>query len=202
MPIVRVAFASVALLLLLAGCSNSQPVRETAPAIDPAAAGAEAIKQYDENKDGAISGAELDKVPAIKDSIKHYASGDGKVTAETIAARIREWQDSKVGVMSTMFIVKLDGKPLEGASVTLEPEKFLGGAIESASGVTNAIGGVTPQLKDKPGARIGLYKVVISKQADGKESIPARYNSATTLGIEVAPGNAALNTPTFELKSK
>ena len=65
------------------------------PSIDAVAAGTEAMKMYDTNHDGKISGAELDKCPAIKAAIAQIdLSGKGEVTAEMITARIKKWQDS------------------------------------------------------------------------------------------------------------
>jgi hypothetical protein len=39
-----------------------------------------------------------------------------------------------------------------------------------------------------PGVPYGFYRIQVSrKDAEGKETIPARYNSETTLGQEVGP---------------
>src|SRR6266700_5830089 len=119
------------------GCSH-QPPREDPPAIDPAAASQAAIELYDSNHDGALSGAELNQCPGIKSALSNYDAGSGKVTAESIAARIRQWQESKIGTMGLNVIVTLDGQELDGATVTLDPEKFLGPNLAKASGVSSA----------------------------------------------------------------
>jgi hypothetical protein len=190
-------------VLFFAGCSN-QPERFIPPAIDPAAAGQAAIELYDTNHDGAISGAELDQCPGIKNALPKYDAGGGKVTAESIASRIRQWQESKIGSMGLNVIVSLDGQELEGATILLDPEKFLGAEVLQASGTSGPYGMTPIRMKEKTGVQIGLYKVRISKLADGKETIPAKYNSATTLGIEVAPagGGPPTGIPTLHLKSK
>ncbi len=178
--------------------------RDAPPSIDAKAAGAAAIAEYDTNHDGAISGAELDKSPALKAALKHYdTAGDGKVTADTISSRIGEWQKSKAAVVNVGVVIRLDGQPLRGASVILEPEKFLGPSVREAKGTTNAQGVASMSIAGKHGASFGLYRVLVSQTDGGKESIPARYNTNTELGLEVAPDmfvNPGL--PGFDLKSR
>ncbi len=68
--------------------------------IDANTAGQEAIKLYDTNHDGKISGAELDKVPSLASvqAMADFKSTKEKgVTAADIAARIKAWQATKVG---------------------------------------------------------------------------------------------------------
>ena len=52
------------LLLTQSGCMN-EPSRIVPPSIDADTAGQEAIKLFDTDHDGKISGAELDKVPSL-----------------------------------------------------------------------------------------------------------------------------------------
>lgn len=189
------------------GCSSKVPDRVPAPDINPSSAAAQAIAMYDTNKDGAISGDELNKVPALKSAIKRYSNGDGKVTAETITAELEKIKESKVGIITLLTRVSLDGAKLEGATVTLDPEPFMGGAISPASGVTNAEGtaslAIDPQDRLKRGVNPGLYKVRITKLVGGKETIPARYNKDTELGVEVAQDNNDLSHDmNFQLKSR
>jgi hypothetical protein len=84
----------------------------------------------------------------------------------------------------------LDGRPLEGATETFVPEKFMGPAVKPASGVSDARG--TASLRtagaEVPGVACGLFRIEVSKQnAAGQETLPARYNTRTVLGLEVAP---------------
>jgi hypothetical protein len=184
------------LALATAGCSGGPP-RTAPPIIDADAAGKQAIATYDTDGDGAISGKELDNCPGIKDALEFYdVNHDGKITGAAIAARIREWQESKVGTAATKVRVLLDGAPLEGATVTFEPEPFLGPNVAAASGETAKNGAtimmiagdsVNPQSQRKSGVHYGLYKVRISKPLGGKESLPARYNTNTELGVEIGP---------------
>jgi len=184
--------AAVVSLMLSGGCSRAAPRLEP-PTIDAASAGAKAIEQYDANKDGKISGAELDKTPALKAAIARIdAGGAGEITADKIAARIKVWQESKSARMPLSCTVLHNGKPLAGAEVKFVPEAFLGENIKTATGKTDANGVAmlsipTAGSNDPPGVAPGFYRVEIAKSG---ENIPAKYNSQTTLGQE-----AAVDTP-------
>jgi hypothetical protein len=189
-------------LLFVVGCGR-EPPRVVAPTIDAVAAGQEAIAEYDTNHDGAISGAELDQCPGLKSALKQYDNGTGRITAADITERIRKWQESRVSLSQTSILLTMDGKPLEGATVTAEPEKFLGSAIPSATGVTDSLGIVWLQIaQNKPGVYYGLYKLRVSKRVNGQETIPARYNARTELGFEKAPDAPGLKGHKLDLKSK
>jgi hypothetical protein len=135
-------------------------------------------------------------------------NGDGKISADEIAARITQWQESKLGLTTLMARVSLDGQPLEDATVTLVPEEFLGSEIQKAVGKTNKGGAAGmsiehPQVPGMRGVQPGLYRVEISKMVNGKETIPAKYNTETTLGVEVAPGSPVMiSGAAFDLKSE
>ena len=117
------------------------PPRITAPKIDAAAAGAEAIKLYDADHDGKLNGEELDKCPGLKAAVdKIDPSGKGEITAEKIAARINAWQDSMLARMALVCRVTHNGEPLVGAEVKFVPEKFLGKNLKTATGKTDANG--------------------------------------------------------------
>jgi hypothetical protein len=182
-------------LVVLSSCSQGPaPVRP--PSIDASAAGERAIEQYDADGDGLVSGAEMQSAPALKAALPRLdTNGDQAVSAEEVTARIEHWQATGMGLTSFGFTVTLDGRPLEGANVTLEPEPFLGDDIRTAVATTDMFGTGGPSVpKDQrptaatpPGIALGLYKVKISKLVNGKETLPSRYNVQTTLGQEVAP---------------
>lgn len=188
-----VALASVALATLTA--CNSNPRRVNQPYIDADGAGELAMEQYDTNGDGIVAGDELEKAPGLKALLKTGdANGDGGVSAEEVAQRINKWKEQLTGVTIFSYVVTLDGKPLEGAQVVFEPETFLGDEIKAGIGDTGfgGSGGATipkeqrPTPTSPPGMHLGLYKVKISKKNGATEIVPAKYNEATTLGIEVA----------------
>lgn len=189
----RFTVGSIAVATLTA--CNSGPARVTGPYIDASSAGSTAMEQYDTNGDGIVNGDELEKAPGLKAALGRLdTNGDKGVSADEVAARVERWKEARVGLASVRCHVTLDGKPLVGAKVVLEPETFLGDEVKTASGETNAYGDVGPSIPpdQRPdptlpgGAHFGLYKVRISKQAGGKEIVPARYNTATELGQEVS----------------
>jgi len=174
--------------LYVAGCSRTPP-RVYPPGIN-SSAGDDAIEQYDANGDGQIAGEELDKVPGIKGALENIdTNGDGAVTADEIYERIGAWEKSKLGRTSATIRITHDGKPLAGAIVKMVPEDFLGDEIQAASGQSNEAGVATMNipLENDPekigGMQVGLYRVEITKPG---EDIPAKYNTQTELGVEIA----------------
>ena len=128
----------------------------------PRAAGKKAVEQYDANKDGVIDEKELDESPALKAAIAQIDPSNKKaIKAEMIAARIKAWQDSKLGRMSIACAALHNGKPLVGADVKFVPEKFLGENMKAASGRTDQNGVAmisipTVGRQDPPGVAPGL----------------------------------------------
>ena len=161
------------------------------------------MKQYDTDGDGVISGEELEKLPSFEKALTRIDhNGDGAVSAEEIANRVREWQSSEIGRMVLTCSVNKGGQPLEGATVTFVPEEFLGDNLQTATGVTDEHGVASvsvPVADDKiRGVAPGWYRVRITKEG---ENIPAKYNTETILGLEVAPDDEELaeRAPIFEI---
>jgi hypothetical protein len=181
------ALAAIA-ILAAAACSKTPP-RVHPPGIN-ASAGDDAIEQYDADGNGKIDGEELNKAAGIKGAMQKIdTNGDGAVTADEIYARIEAWEESKVGRTSQSVQVTRNGQPLVGATVKMVPEGFLGDDIQPASGETDQRGVARPKLPAEAdpeglgGMQVGLYRVEITKPG---ENIPARYNTETELGVEVA----------------
>lgn len=190
------------------GCGTG-PGRVYAPSISASSAGAAAIDQYDQDGDGLVGGAELDAAPSLKAALSTLdTNSDGQVSADEVSARVNAWQDQKVGIMTVKCMVSLDGQPVDDAEVVFEPEEFLGDSIQGGSGTTNRYGLATPVIPVEnrpsadtpPGLALGLYKVRITKGS----SIPARYNTETTLGQQLAIDEPSLvnNIAKFDLTSK
>jgi len=176
------------------GCSR-KPSRVYPPGINASSAGKEAMAQYDTDGDGVVKGEELDKAPSLKAAIQNLdKNGDGGVSAEEVTARVEAWQESRIGRMSLGCVVRHNGSPLSGAEVTYEPEKFLGEEIKASVGTSdeNGVVSLTIPESDPPGAACGLYLVRISKKEGGQETIPAKYNTETTLGAEAAQDAAGI----------
>lgn len=168
------------------GCSG--PPKATVPKLDPSAVAEEALKLYDKNGDGKIAGEELS--PALKASLAdntsgapHDANGDRAYDKQEIEARVNAYLKDRIPLYSVACEVYLDEKPLEGATVTMTPEPFLGAEYKAVNGKTDAQGvaHLSPLLP-------GIYKVAITKDAGGKESLPEKYNTKTEVGQELAVG--------------
>lgn len=183
-------FALLALALsVLPGCGTGGDLKP--PSFSPEAIAQDVLAQYDTNHDGYLDAKELERCPALKNSLQAMdKSGDKRLSADELAEHIRMYADSQVALVQVGCRVLLDGHPLEGATVSYLPEKFMGGSIKSASGASDSRGMVSLVAEGEklPGVQPGFYRVQVSKKsASGQESIPARYNENTTLGIEITP---------------
>lgn len=207
-PFFFALFVGCLSLSIFHGCSR-RPSRVKPPRMNSKMAASEALREYDQDGDGALSPDELKEIPGILEAIENYdTDGDGNVSAAEIAGRIRPWQESRAGMMSLRCLVLLDGKPLDGATVLWKPEAFLGEDIKPASGVTgeNGFANMGIDTSDLPsdqqvlvGVQFGIYKIEITHS---DMSIPARYNTQTNLGREIAPGQAGLDNIVFVLTSR
>jgi hypothetical protein len=166
----------------------------------------QAMARYDADGNGKLDAGELKKCPALAAGLARIdRDQDGLVTADEIAARITYWETALTTIINASTEVTLDDKPLAGATVTFEPEEFLGAAFIACSGETDENGRtvISGQNAKFPGIYLGFYRVRISKIVDGKETLPARYNTQTELGYEASddiPGVS--NIIQFALKSR
>lgn len=174
------------LLVLVAGCSGNKG--DGGPRFSPSEAAREAMATYDANKDGSLDGKELDSCPALRSALSRIdKNNDGRLSAEEITERLTflRSQEAQSGVSVE---VRLDGRPLAGATVTLVPEKFMGAGFKPLSVVTDEAG--SGILKVEGGtdlAPLGYYRVEVTKKSGGRDLVPAKYNSSTTLGHEISP---------------
>jgi len=185
----------------MSGCGGPPP-RVEAPSLSPASAGSQAMTKYDKNNDGKLSQSEMS--PALKTAVVDADTDkDGTLSAAEITARVQSYVDSKLASMMKLVEVTLDGKPLSGATVTLIPEEFLGSSLQPASGTTDDAGLVSPGIPNLGGVQPGIYRIEVSKKdGAGKETIPAKYNSNSELGQEVALSSSHRGNIKLELKSK
>lgn len=185
----RVAVVSLLGLVIASGCSNG-PRRAIPPAYD-SDAGAKALDAYDTNRDGVISGNELDRIPALRASLRQVdQDGDERITADEIDRRVESWKKSRIAEMPVRCRVLLNGVPLVNAEVLFDPAPFLGPGVKPATGTTMEDGTAGMSLAKEhladprfPGVACGWYTIrVISSD----RAIPDRYNVNSTLGCEVA----------------
>jgi hypothetical protein len=180
-----------AISLALVGCGGSKTIPTATYSPDSSAT--EAMAMYDANKDGKLDAAELKKCPGLADNLAEIdTDGDKSINQAEIAARIKSYVDSGTRLRDVTPRVVRSNRPIAGVTVTLEPEKFMGGAIKPATGVSTETGDVPLQTEGQPftGAQIGFFRVVVSqKGAGGKEMAPAKFNNPTTLSVEIGPSN-------------
>jgi hypothetical protein len=171
------------------------------------------MEQYDRDGDGAIAGAELDAAPSLKAAMETLdANKDGAVQEAEIVQRIESWQVNQAGITTASCSVTLDGRPLPGAKIAFEPEPFLGDEVKAAFGETSPLGATMPTIPkaDRPtpdtpaGIQYGFYRVRISKKDGDRETLPAKYNTESILGQQVAGDDPAMirQDLRFDLKSK
>jgi hypothetical protein len=133
---------------------------------------------------------------------------DGFLESGELHQGIEAWQNTGVGARPVPFRVDLNGRALAGASVRLIPAPFLGDAVKPASGESGPGGGgsLSMSAEDMPSnapkmplVQPGLYNVEITHPTT---EVPAKYNSQTTLGIEITSGNPGPEGVVWTLTSK
>lgn len=176
-----------ALVVLLAGCSSSKPARVGAPDWNPSGFAAAILEKLDKNGDSLVDQGELAAAPGLKFGARFIdKDGNGQLSREELVARFTVYRDSRVGLTSKEFRVSHNGRPLYGAEIRLIPEFFLADVVEPATGTTDSLGIVQPSIAGQKMAlmRVGYYRVEVTSP---QVKLPAQFNSATTLGVEVAP---------------
>jgi hypothetical protein len=172
----------------LAGCSRA-PERVHPISIDASEAGLAAIEEYDVDGDGRIGADELKRAPSLRAAMANLdTDSDGAVSAEEVAARIRRWQEAKVGLIAGVSCqVIYKGQPLAGATVMFEPEGFLGDSVKACAGTTSKEGRAGLRIPDAPhkipGGSPAFYRIKITSP---HVEIPAKYNTQTILGCEIS----------------
>ena len=171
------------------------------PKLNPAQAAAAAINQYDTDQNGTLSESELRASNSLHSAMAQLdANADNEISVDEIEQRLQSWLDNRQALLVLPCEVSYRGKLIDGATVTLIPEEFLGDVFRPAAGVTDDYGvaNLAHAKEDRPdpefpqGVRVGFYRVEISKEVDGKETLPKKFNTESTLGQEVAPGAAGL----------
>jgi hypothetical protein len=185
----------ILLILMVGGCSG-RPSRIAPVAIDPSKVASNAMDQLDANLDGQLTEQELAGAPSLLAARAELdKDGNGSISSQEIADRVKFWQDSRMAILPAKCqILTKDGRPLAGATVVLEPELFLGGAIHPAFGTTGnngiAMVSVADENKLSPefsGLSCGFYRVKVSLKSQGRETIGERFNETTILGTEISP---------------
>ena len=172
--------------VLAAGCGGGGV---SAPRYDPGAMARAAMAEYDKNRDGKLDASELEACPALKSALPYIAKDkQAFLTEEDIAGRLREFQESKIGLLGTRCKVTREGSPVPGVTITFVPEAFMGDTIKPGSGISDAhgIANVAVSGEGPSGMSLGYYRIEASlKDVGGKETLPPQFNVNTKLGHEV-----------------
>jgi hypothetical protein len=191
----RISNRTAILLVLVAGCS-SRPSALHPPKISPSGASRAAISEFDRDGDGKLSKEEWGASPELTAVAKQYdTSSDGVLESDELQAGFTAWQENSAGPRQVPFTLLLDNQPLAGATVKLVPAAFFSDEIKPASSQTGPGGGglltLAPENMPKDAPKIelmqpGLYRIEITHPS---RKIPAKYNTETTLGIEITSAN-------------
>jgi len=176
------------LLAFLSAC-NSTAGRPEKPDFSPSSAANAAVEKYDANGDGNIDSKEVAACPGLQVAFSRIdTNSDARLDAQEIATRLEHYQSASAALSTGTVMATLNGKPLTEATVTFEPEDFLGNSFRPCSGETDYTGtAVMSGHNDRfPGLYFGLYRVRISKLVNRKELVPEQFNANTTLGREAS----------------
>ena len=187
------------MLMGLPGCTRREML--VVPKLDPATVAKGALGELDKDKNGAISVAEANASPGMKAAFPRFdADGNKSVTESEIADRIARLIANGGGLMSVSCRVAYGGGSLAGGTVRFVPEAFLGDAIVIAEGILDADGcasPISPSPSGLEGMQFGVYRVEVTHPT---LTLPAKYNTATTLGCDISPLDRGGDSVLFELK--
>jgi hypothetical protein len=175
------------LVAFLPACSGGNQVDLAPPKYDPDAITRKCLAQLDENKDGSLSGGEIDSCPGLKQAMAYIDTNkDKRLSGDELSKRFQMYQNNAVGAIGVSVRVLNGELPIEGATVTFIPDDFLKDIIKGGSGTTDKSGTATivGEGTGAPGLPAGLYRITVVK---GTEISP-RFAQPATLGREIAAG--------------
>lgn len=136
-----------AIFLIAAGCGGGKSDPVPAASYDPDRAAQAALDEFDKDRDGTLSAAELNACPGIKVAADRIDTNkDQKLSRDELKARFTTYADATFGALGVTYTVTLDGSPVSGAVVTFTPEPCFGDSLKSGSGTTDASGVVTREI--------------------------------------------------------
>ncbi len=186
MYLYRICFCFCAVTLLACvGCSRG-PDR---PEFDAGKCAAAALEAYDTDGDGSLSHNEYSVSPGLLAAAERIDTDqNGVISSSEIQDRINYYRNATTAVVSGGVRVIYKRRGLADATVTFDPEPFLGEEFQPCSGITDEFGEtfVSREGAEFPGIYLGMYRVRISKLQKDNESVPSEYNTETTLGFEAA----------------
>lgn len=180
----------VVAIALTAGCSRS-PARIYPPKYNAGAQGAQAVAGLDTDGNQLLDAKELAASPALLADLKKLDSdNDQRLSAVEIGAKVAAWTQGGVGAVGIVCWVTRGGQPVPNVQVKFIPESYLGDVVKPGAGVTDTRGSASMTAEGQKSIGVmqcGYYRVELSSPLDGKETIPAKFNSHTVLGADVRP---------------
>lgn len=205
------SFAIVMLAITLAlaiGCGGGLPALQP-PDVDPAEAAKQAIALYDQDGNAVLAADELEACPGLKLMLDAYdTDSDTAISQAEIQDRLQKYVDSGAALVPLSVNLRLNNRPLNGATVKLVPEPYFEGAIKPATGITAKSGAaqISVAADDLPenqksfkAVQFGTYRVEITHP---EIEIPKKYNTETSLGYETVFGQPIVEFRLINKKAK
>jgi EF hand len=175
--------------LLLGGCGFSSASMEM-PEWDPATAADRALSEHDSNGDRKLSVDELKKSPGLLSAIKTFDQDrDGSISADELKSNLQEILGGGPALVELACVVTRSGRPVEGATVMMVPESFMGETFQPATGVTAPNGTAYPSIAQDAmpeeyrgriqGIPTGIYRIEVTHP---NFAVPGKYNTQTEVG--------------------
>ena len=125
---------------LVVGCSRG-PKPVDRPNINPAKMASDAIAQLDADGSGGIDAKEANAAPGLAAGFKRAdANKDGTLTSNEIAERIETIVSISPAIVNLVVELTSQGRPVEGALVTVVADEFLGDQFPNGSAATDEFG--------------------------------------------------------------
>jgi len=198
---------STVLCIAAVGCSGGPPALRP-PSLDPESAAEQAIELYDKDEDGVLSLSELKACPGMLAFLEIYdRDNDQMISPEEIVRRLQEFIDSRSALCKLSATVRLNRRPLGGATVRFIPEPYLGGEIRPATGKTRRGGSATMAIADEElpenqkgirGIHTATYRVEITHP---EIRLPAKFNTETVLLMAARRKSLADSAASYEYRT-
>ncbi len=170
--------------MLFVGCSGG-PSAIKPPRLSPKSAVSQAMAKLDTNSDGMIDEDELESCPGLKAGLRTTdQDGDKKISEAELLERLETWATVTTGSFPVECQFIYNGKPVADTEVIFEPVFFLADSISPAKSTTDNTGAAAPKSEALPhGMQFGYYTIRLN---GGTTPLPAKFNTESTLGIEVS----------------
>lgn len=148
------------------------------------------MEAYDKDGNGSLSAEELKQSPPLLASATRIdADHDHAISLAELTARMEAIAAGALYIGLDTRITE-QGRPVEGAQVTLVPEPFMGDAYPKYSG-TSGPGGYCPTKSEGtqlPGAPAGWYRAEVTKPGAGTPVVKGLEIASDTTGnrVEIA----------------